>query len=317
MIDAPAPVSIRRAWIAVAGMFALNGALFGIWASRVPAIADRHGLDHGALGLSLLFLAGGAVGSFPLAGRAADRFGAAATTRVLALVYPLALILLPLMPGPVSLAGALFVFGALHGAMDVAMNGWGAEVERRYRRPVMSSFHALFSLGAGLGAFSGYVAAGTEMSILAHFATTAAVATVPAVLLARVSWASPRTASAAGSVFALPSGALLLVGVVAFCASLGEGAMADWSAVFLRDVTGADESTAALGYAAFSAAMVAVRLMGDVAIRWLGVAATARAGGICAAIGAALAVASPGAGAVLAGFAIWFLIVGCRYLAGG
>ena len=147
--------SIVAAWRAVAAMFILNGALFGIWASRIPAIRDRLELSHEALGYGLLFMAAGAVCSFPITGRLTDRFGAVAITRIIAVLYTGSLILLALADGLWGLAVFLFVFGAFHGSMDVAMNAWAAEVEQAYDKPVMSSFHAMWSLGAGLGALSG------------------------------------------------------------------------------------------------------------------------------------------------------------------
>lgn len=147
-------------------MFILNGALFGIWASRIPAVRDRLDLTHEALGYGLLFMAAGAVCSFPVTGRLTDRFGAVALTRVIAVLYTLSLILLAMAGGFWTLAAFLFVFGAFHGSMDVAMNAWAAEVEQAYRKPVMSSFHAMWSLGAGLGALSGYGAVQMGLTVM-------------------------------------------------------------------------------------------------------------------------------------------------------
>lgn len=164
-------IGIVTAWRAVAAMFILNGALFGIWASRIPAVRDRLDLTHEALGYGLLFMAAGAVCSFPVTGRLTDRFGAVAITRVIAVLYTLSLILLAVADGFWALAGFLFVFGAFHGSMDVAMNAWAAEVEQAYDKPVMSSFHAMWSLGAGLGALSGYGAVQAGLTVMQHFLT--------------------------------------------------------------------------------------------------------------------------------------------------
>ncbi len=295
---------LRTAWLAVAAMFALNGALFGVWASRIPSVAEAYGLTHAALGGVLLFLAGGAVAAFPLAGKAIDRYGAAPATRAIALAYPASLILIPLLPGTAGLAASLFVFGAAHGAMDVAMNGWAAEVERRFERPVMSTFHAMWSLGAGLGALSGAVANGVEAGVVVHFIVAATAVTAPAFWLARIPWDSGRTLKSDAPLFALPKGPLLIVGVLALCAALGEGAMADWSAVYLRDVGQSTEAQAALGFAIFSVAMVVVRLLGDQIIRRLGPVVSARLGGTFAAAGAATIVLWPAFETALPGFAM-------------
>ncbi len=297
-------ITIIAAWRAVAAMFILNGALFGIWASRIPAVRDRLGLSHEELGYGLLFMAAGAVCSFPITGRLTDRFGAVAVTRVIAVLYTLSLILLAMAGGFWGLAVFLFIFGAFHGSMDVAMNAWAAEVEQTFDKPVMSSFHAMWSLGAGLGALSGYVAVQMGLSVLAHFLLAGGLVVAFALASSWVHWTSKRSERGQGSVFALPSGILVLVGFTALCGALGEGAVADWSAIYLRDITDATESVAALGYAVFSVTMVAFRLAGAVVITRFGPVATARFGGLCAAVGVFAVVSAVTPLPVLAGFAL-------------
>ncbi|WP_420584465.1 MFS transporter [Ruegeria sp.] len=297
-------IGIVAAWRAVAAMFILNGALFGIWASRIPAVRDHLDLTHEVLGYGLLFMAAGAVCSFPVTGRLTDRFGAVAITRIIAVLYTLSLILLAFAGDFWALAGFLFVFGAFHGSMDVAMNAWAAEVEQAFDKPVMSSFHAMWSLGAGLGALSGYGAVQMGLTVMQHFLLAGGVVVALALALSWVQWTSRRAAPSGGAVFALPSGALVLVGFTALCGALGEGAVADWSALFLRDETGAAESVAALGYAVFSVTMVAFRLAGGFVIARFGAVATARFGGICAAMGVFGVVSAAEAGLALAGFAL-------------
>ncbi|WP_199528436.1 MFS transporter [Ruegeria sp. A3M17] len=285
-------------------MFILNGALFGIWASRIPAVRDKLDLTHETLGYGLLFMAAGAVCSFPITGRLTDRFGAVVLTRYIAVLYTVSLILLALAGSFWSLAAFLFVFGAFHGSMDVAMNAWAAEVEHAYKKPVMSSFHAMWSLGAGLGALSGFAAVQVGLTVIQHFLLAGGIVVGLALALSWVRWTSRRAAVSGGRVFALPSGALILVGFTALCGALGEGAVADWSAIFLRDVTDAAESIAALGYAVFSVAMVAFRLAGGFVIARFGPVATARFGGACAALGVFCVVSAAEAGLALAGFAM-------------
>ena len=296
-------MSPDRASLSVVAMFALNGALFGIWASRIPAVAEAMALGPAQLGLLLLCIAGGAIASFPLAGALSDRLGAARVSRGLALVNLAGLALAALAPGPLTLAAALVLFGAGHGGMDVAMNGWGAEVERARGRPSMSFFHATWSMGAGLGALSGAGAVALGAGVAPHFLVAGGAAAALALWLARPPWES-RSGGAGGPAFALPRGALLLVGVVAFGSSLGEGAMADWSALFLVEVAGASEARAALGYAVYSVAMVAMRLAGGRVTARLGPVPAARASQLVSASGAALAVLVGTVWAALAGFAL-------------
>ncbi|MEV8467228.1 MFS transporter [Fluviibacterium sp. DFM31] len=291
---------------AVSALFFLNGGLYGIWASRIPAIADKHALGPGTLGLLLLLLAAGAIVAFPLAGRASDALGAGRVSLGLGAVYTLTLFALGLAPSIWLLAVALLLCGALFGGLDVSMNSWAGEVERHVGRPIMSSFHAMFSLGAGIGAGSGYLAVQAGLGPAAHFLLVGGAMAVGCLWTGNIGWTSPRRAATTGSpVFALPRGALLAVGLMTFCSAMGEGAMADWSAIFLVVSTGVGEARAALGFAAFSVAMVAVRLMGDRIILHFGAVRAAQLAGLAACFGTALAVVFSGSfWMVLLGFAI-------------
>ncbi len=272
-------------------MFMLNGALFGVWASRIPAVSLTHELSQSSLGLLLLCMAAGAIMAFPLAGHASDRLGCAVVTRRVAFVYAVTLVLIGLSPNVWMLALALFAFGAAHGAMDVAMNAWAAEVERKAERPMMSSFHAMFSVGAGMGAATGFVAASYDLTVSFHFTLVAILLTALALFIALIPWNSVKVSGhQAGPKFSFPKGRLLAVGFVAFCASLGEGGVADWSALFLVSVAAVSESKAALGYAVFSLAMVTMRLIGDRIVAKLGPLFTARLGGAIAMAGSLMAI---------------------------
>lgn len=297
--------SNRATWLAVSAMFILNGALYGIWASRIPALAAHHDLDKGDLGMLLLLLAGGAIAAFPLAGRYADRLGAAYVTLRIAVAYTVALALAGLAPNVGTLGLALAVFGATHGAMDVAMNTWAGEAEAHIARPVMSSFHAMFSLGAGLGAASGFAAEHLGIAIAAHFIGAGAGVAALTLWCARIGWVSPvQTATTGTPLFPLPRGPLVAVGLIAFCTSMGEGAMVDWSALLLIETTGVTAAIAALGYALFSVAMVITRLLGDQVTRALGPTPTARLAGAIATVGAVSAIASASFAVTLTGFAL-------------
>ena len=293
-------------WRAVIAAFALNGLLFGAWAARVPAFKEGFALDPGTLGLLLLGLAGGAIAAFPLAGALSERWGAQILTWRCALGYAPALVLLALAPTPLMLGLTLAFFGAMHGAMDVAMNGWGAQVETRTKRSTMSVFHAVFSFGAGLGAASGFAAVQLGLGPLEHFS---AVALIGGVVCLAVMYKSPssietKAQATSGPLFAFPRGPLLLVGLIAFSASMGEGAMADWSAVFLRLASAATEAQAALGYAVFSVAMVLTRLCGGLLVDRFGAVATVRTSMATAVLGLSIAILSQSVTFVLAGFAL-------------
>jgi len=298
---------LMRSWQAVSIMFFLNGALFGAWASRIPAIAARYSLDTASLGLLLLALAFGAIVSFPLAGAYSEKLGAGRLTRLLAVAYALSMLMIPLAATVPVLALAIVVFGATHGAMDVAMNAWASEVERDLKTSAMSGFHAMFSLGAGLGAATGYLAVRLDATVLVQFTTVALCVLSAALFIAGAPTGKsqpPSVPRSPSTLFALPRGAIILVGLVAFGTSLGEGAMADWSAIYMVMVASSDPAIAALGYAIFSIVMVTFRLMGDRIVTQLGAVATVRFSAFASLLGVVLAVAGATPTWSLAGFAL-------------
>lgn len=318
--------SFLTPWRCVAAAFALNGVFIGSWAARIPAVMARHGLDNGQLGLLFLLIGLGALASFTQAGGLADRLGAARVTRWCALAYAVTLVAIGLAPSVWMLGLVLMLFGASHGAMDVTMNAWASDVEKRLGRSAMSSIHAMWSFGAGAGAAGGYVASALGLSVAVHFAVIAVVwlglawpFIGPSASAVTAPKAKPGAETAKPQsprrkrqpVLALPRGALILVGLIALSSGLGEGAMADWSAVYLRDVVGLEEARAALGYALFSISMVSVRLVVDGAITRAGPVAVARVSALTAALGILL-VTGP---ATATSSFIGFVLMGAGYAA--
>ena len=297
----PAARAGRRA---VGALFLINGALIGVWASRIPAITLQYDLSSAMLGVLLLILALGAVIAFPFSGFFMDRVGAGNVTRVTTAAYVLSLVLIPLAPDTIALAAALWLFGAVHGAMDVAMNGWAAKLEAGYGRPIMSSFHALFSVGTGLGAASTYFAASAGIGLFPHML---AAAVVGALVLAWAWWQpegcdmTPQ-AKRKAPLIVLPRGQLLAIALIAFCASIGEGGNADWGGLFLIASGGASEARAALAYTAFSIAMVTVRFAGDRLIAMAGPQRVVRLSGLAAITGGLVTMLAPGLELKLLGF---------------
>jgi predicted MFS family arabinose efflux permease len=301
----------RAARLAVAMLFFLNGAIFATWVSRIPAIQAARALSHGTLGVALLAMAFGALVAMPLAGMATARFGSHRVTQLTAAIY-CAILPLPLFaPNFALFVVALFVFGAAHGALDVGMNAQAVAVEERYRRPIMSSLHALFSVGGLVGAGFGGVVAAAGFPPLLHFAAAAMLLGGATALLAFPRLLDARETEtldlpdelASRPRFALPPRSLLVLGVIAFCTMVGEGAMADWTGVFLRNVAGSSEAVAAAGYAAFSVAMAAGRFGGDGLTVHLGPVTIVRISGVLAAAGLALALLFGQSVPALIGFA--------------
>ncbi|XXX82382.1 MFS transporter [Sorangium sp. So ce134] len=306
---------VARARRAVSVMFVANGIAFASWAARVPAVRERLGLRDSALGLALLGIAFGAMLAFRAAGPLIARFGSRRVTRVSAVLLCAALPLPALAPSFAGLVVALLLLGASNGLMDVAMNAQAVEVERRHGRPILASFHGMFSLGGLIGATLGALAADRALSPAAHLFAVAAVlaAAVSAAGGALSADARPEAsaAAAAGAPAAGRSTRLLLLGLIAFCSSIGEGAMANWSAVYLRDELHTTASVAATGYAVFSLAMLLGRFSGDRLTQRFGAERLVRAAGLLVAggLGAALLVNLPialllGFGCVGAGLSV-------------
>jgi hypothetical protein len=230
----------------------------------------------------------------PLTGHILDRRPSAQVTRAAAFVTCLCLPL-PLLAGtPVVLGALLLLLGAVNGMMDVAMNAHGVAVERGLTKPIMSSLHGGWSLG-GFAA-SGLVVAATAAGVDPRLWGAA----MGVSLCAGAMWIATRLGSAsmhtgdAGGGFALPSRAVLLIGILCLLAMVTEGAVSDWSGIYLRQNLGAGD-VAAIGYTGFALGMAAARLGGDVLNARLGPARLLRGGTalVAIALAGALLVGQP------------------------
>lgn len=293
----------RVARVAVATMFFVNGAVLANWVPRIPVVQQKLGLSPGALGVALLGMAIGAVLAMPVTGWLVARVGSRPVTTVAAVAYCAALPLPAVAPTLPLLLLALVALGACNGAMDVAMNAQGVAVERRYRRTIMASFHGLFSVGGLVGAVAGGVVAALGLDPLPHLAGAALILGIIAVVASQGLLPAGVDASSHEAAFVRPTRPLLGLGAIAFCVLVGEGAMADWSAVYLRHTLATGPGLAAAGYAAFSLAMAAGRLSGDRLTQRLGAVALVGLGATVAAIGLGGALVLGQPIAAIAGFA--------------
>jgi predicted MFS family arabinose efflux permease len=281
---------LRKARVAVATGFLLTGAGFASWVVRIPDAQQRLGLSEGTLGLTLLGMSAGGFLAMPLSAALIARFGSRRVALGATLCLAAAVTGPAHAPTPPLLALALLVLGAASSVMAVALNTQAAEVERRMGRPIMAGLHALFSLGGLIGSGVGGLVADAGIGAGPHLGVTGlsiaalALATAPFLLDRDHETASAKSAPTR------PARPLLLLGAVAFCVLFSEGAVADWSTIYLRDSAGAGPAQAAAGYAAFSLMMAAGRFMGDALTVRLGPARLVRAGGTIAAAGIALAV---------------------------
>jgi MFS family permease len=295
---------LRTARAAVLAVFFTNGVVIGTWVVRIPAIKERLDLGEGMLGVALLGAAVGALVAMPVVGALVSRFGSRRVVGVSALALAVVLLTPGLAPSLPLLVLAVVLLGAANGGLDVAMNAQAVAVERGYGRPIMSSFHAAWSFGGLGGAALGGLLASRGIGPLPHFSAVAVLAAIAFVAAYGALLPSVADASEEGTpAFARPTRALLGLGIISFCVLLGEGAMGDWSAVYLDDTLRTGPGFAAAGYAAFSLSMAFGRLFGDRFTELLGPATLVRACGAIAAVGLGIALAAAHPFVALIGFA--------------
>jgi MFS family permease len=302
----------RRARVAVAVVFAANGAMFGNWAVRIPDVKLDLGLSEASLGAALLVPAAGALVSMPLTGALSARFGSRAVTVAMALVFVTVPCLLGLAPSLPWLVPALFVFGVGYGGLDVAMNAQAVTVERTLGRPVMSSFHAAFSAGALVGSLTGALAAAADVPLFLHLAGTGLVLlAVAAPLLPAMLREERAEPHERGPLFAWPTGRLLPLAVIASVVLMAEGAVADWSAVHLRQELAATPGTAGLAFTGFSLTMVVGRLLGDRLVARWGRVRAVRVSAVIATAGGLIVVLAPSVPVAILGYAALGIGLAC------
>jgi predicted MFS family arabinose efflux permease len=295
--DRPATRLATRLSFLVAG--------FGIacWAPLVPFAKLRLGLDDGTLGILLLCIGVGSIAAMIAAGPLSARYGSKPVILLGGFGLAVSLPLLPVAPTTMALGAALLVFGAALGVLDVAMNVHAVEVERAAGRPLMSGFHAQFSIGGFLGAALMATMLTMGVGALAGTSICAGLMLAAMVLVwPRLLTAAPGGTAAASALFVRPRGVVLLIAALTAAVFLVEGAMLDWSALLISGEGLLTTSQAGLGYTFFSAAMTCGRLAGDWVTARFGDLRTLWGGGLIAVIGFVVLLLAPGAAAALTGF---------------
>ena len=297
--------AIARGRWAVAGLFLVNGFVMGAWAPQIPLMLPRHGIGEAVMGLLILALGLGAVGAMIFAGRLIHRFGA------VPVVLAFACALVPMLPAMIfapdlkTLALAMMAFGAIAGSMDVAMNANAVEVERGLGRAIMSSSHGFWSLGGFLGGSLG----GFAIEHLGREGQALLVAGLMAAVIAlvwRYMWRVEVVAAQdepKGGLFPREARVWLL-GLLALLCMVPEGAIMDWSALFLKDELALPTAWSGLGFALFAGAMAVMRFAGDAVRNRFGAVKTLRFSALIAAAALLAASVAPTSALALLAFAI-------------
>ncbi len=298
--------------------FALDGFLFASWAVRVPAVKAQVGASPAELGLALLGLSAGSIATMTLSGALCRRAGSRNVVVASAAVLSAVLVLPAFAPTALALGLALAAFGMAYGALNVSMNSVAVDIVAALRRPVMPSFHAAWSFG-------GLAGAGVGGLVAPHLAARPGLALMGLLgLLVTAGAGLSLLSPAAAQILAAPSGTqpgpadapvhrvaaarawlvITIFGLIALCSSFGEGSIADWGALHLRQDLGTSVGLAATGYAAFAVAEACGRLAGTGLLGWLGQTRVLAAGGIAAFAGMLATALAPDLAVALAGFAL-------------
>jgi MFS family permease len=307
---APDRRTLRHHRIAISAAFFLAGAIVGAWTARIPAVRHHLHLSDMQLSVALLALAAGGLAGMRAVGAIVDRYGPRAAMVPTMLLLGGALAGVAFVPNLLALAAVLLLIGTLHGSLNTSMNAAAAGCQAAYGRPIMTSCHAQFSIGGAAGAAGAVAAAKAGLGTAAIFIVVGATLTLLALLVIR--WL-PRAAPVTGSPQTdQPSAApaptvagrrVLLLGVLAYCALIAEGAAADWSSMYAERV-GATSVVSGAAYAAFAGAMTAGRLAGDRISAMLSPVTLLRAAGALAATGLATGIVIGTPAAAVAGFGL-------------
>ncbi|MEO0338945.1 MAG: MFS transporter, partial [Bacteroidota bacterium] len=257
--------TLNQSRFAVSAYFFFNGFMFANWSSRLPELQRFFGVSNTELGTLLLVIALGAIIAMPFTGALVQRYGTKSWTKIVGLIYVMTIPFLAISPSLYVAFPIFFCIGLLNGSMDVSMNGQAVFVERLFQKPILSSFHALFSIGMALGAGAGALFAYFDVSLLVHFGSMAILAFCVLWYTAKFMVEDPpeEKEESEGPKFRLPTKAILPLGIIAFCGMTGEGSMTDWSAIFMNTVVGQSEAFSAFAFGVYAATMTIGRLLGD------------------------------------------------------
>jgi predicted MFS family arabinose efflux permease len=295
-------VKAKKARTSTFFSFLLCGIAVSAWAPMVPLAKERIGLNEAELGLILLAMGAGAILSMPFIGPVIQKKGSSMIMLVCSIISAAMLPLLAVVDSALLLALCLFIFGAGIGCLDVSMNSQAVVVQERMNKHIMSSFHGMFSVGGLIGAmvFGGLLYIG--LSGLWAAAIISILLIVFALIYNKDLLQHTAKSEEGGFVFRLPKGPVILLGIFCFIAFLAEGALLDWSALFLREDRNFSMSMAGVGYGVFSVSMAIMRFTGDRLVQSYGPQKIVFWGAVLASAGLLISTVAPWQGAAVFGF---------------
>jgi len=297
------PRTLANASWALRAQFFVTGAMFATWGVHVPTVKAHFGLGEQSLAMAMLAAGVGSIGMLTQAGRLIGRYGPRGVSMVMAIVCAVCIASLIVFDHYIGLLVVMLFYGMSASLFDVSINAEASEIERLADRPIMSGFHAMFSLGGMVGAGVGSAVPLMGVSPQQHL-LGAAVVLGGVGLLACSAMLRMQGPPVSNAPLSLPRGPLALIGLLASLGMIGEGAMYDWSVLYTRQEVHADAATAALAYASFSGAMAAGRFVGDWVRARLNGVLLMRLSGLVGVAGMLLALLVAQPWAALVGFAL-------------
>lgn len=290
----------EREAYATRAFFFIGGFGSASWAPLVPLLRARLAIGDDVLGLLLLCIGIGSLATMPLSGALAARLGCRRVLMVTGMLFACALLAVTLVDSLWIAVPIILAFGALMGCIDVVINIAAVIVEKGIGRRIMSGMHAFWSLGGFVGA--GLYGVWVGVLGLTAFQSTAIAAGIVLALTVGFGRNLIPYGGGGGSLVALPRGIVVFVGITAFIAFLSEGAVMDWSGVYLTAVRGMDLALAGVGFSVFSAAMLTMRFLGDRVVQRIGQRPIAVGGALLTFLGILLVMFAPVDALLYAGF---------------
>ena len=288
--------------IAIGAFFFIQGICFASWAARIPTIQQKLSLSEAELGTVLLALPAGLMLSLPLAGWLVAKGGSQRVMIAAAVFYTLSMLSLGLVESVFQLVMCLFAFGLMGNLLNISVNTQAVGVEALYKRSIMASFHGIWSLAGFTGAAVGTFMIGSDVNMLQHYIYIALFVLLVGLVSFRFTLAEDTNQKKDQPIFAKPDKSLLILGIIAFCCMLCEGAMFDWSGVYFKKVVNADSAWVGAGFTAFMSTMAAGRFVADWFTSRFGLKVILQLSGILISLGLGIAIVFPALPTAIAGF---------------
>jgi len=290
--------------VSVSFYFFFCGLVFSTWAARIPSIKDHFELNEAQLGGILFMLPMGSMVALPIAGWSVHRFGSKLITVIAAIAYGLLLLLISHAAEIWQLSVLLFFFGFAGDILNISMNTQGLSIQQVLRKPILSGLHAQWSIGALAGAVIGGWSMKNSQTIQQHFLFVSMISMAIALWMFFYLITDYKHDDSGQKLFTWPGKVLLILGLICFCTAMAEGAMADWSSLYYRQVLEDKNKVSTTGYTAFTFAMALGRLTGDRLIQILRFRNTLILNGLLIVLGLTLALGWQVPIAVISGYAL-------------